>query len=221
MRISGTATGVRFEPEDDQIITYLLDKVMGNALPSNPVIDCDLYGEDEAWKKLFVETGESELYFFTRLRKAKTKKGELGCGGGGGGGRAERTVGSKATWRSSKDDPIFLPGQNVQIGSKRTFTYRLNQRSAAAGEEVAARKKDAGDGFSMTEYRLDGVLNCVATDLVMCSVRRKESRASSEMEIIDAGVPPAMATPTSTGWRLRPCGSTMIQPVMGGMAFLC
>ncbi|CAI0445335.1 unnamed protein product [Linum tenue] len=200
MRISGTATGVRFEPEDDQIITYLLDKVMGNALPSNPVIDCDLYGEDEAWKKLFVETGESELYFFTRLRKAKTN----------GGGRAERTVGSKATWRSSKDDPIFLPGQNVQIGSKRTFTYRLNQRSAAAG-----------DGFSMTEYRLDGVLNCVATDLVMCSVRRKESRASSEMEIIDAGVPPAMATSTSTGWRLRPCGSTMTQPVMGGMTFLC
>ncbi|CAL1393415.1 unnamed protein product [Linum trigynum] len=218
MRISGTAAGVRFEPEDDQSITYLLDKVMGNALPFNPVIDCDLYGEDEAWKKLFVETGESELYFFTRLRKAKTKKGELG-----GGGRVERTVGSKATWRSSKDDPVFLPGQNVQIGSKRTFTYRPNQRSAAAGGEVVGRRKDGGDGFSMTEYRLDGVLGCVATDLVMCSVRRKEgSRASSEMEIIDAGVPPAMAAPAaSTAWRLRACGSMMTQPVMGGMVSLC
>ncbi|CAI0459992.1 unnamed protein product [Linum tenue] len=202
MRISGTAAGVRFEPEDDQIITYLLDKVMGNALPFNPVIDCDLYGEDEAWKELFVETGEPELYFFTRLRKAKTN----------GGGRVERTVGSKATWRSSKDDPVFLPGQNVQIGSKRTFTYRPNQRSAAGGGEVVP-----------TEYRLDGVLGCVATDLVMCSVRRKEgSRASSEMEIIEAGVPPAMAAPAaSTAWRLRACGSMMTQPVMGGMVSLC
>ncbi|CAI0557687.1 unnamed protein product [Linum tenue] len=207
MRITGTAPGVRFEPEDDQIISYLLDKVTGKDLPQNPVIDCDLNGEDEAWKELFVETGESELYFFTRLRRVKTNKGEIGCGGGGG-GRAERTIGSKATWRSSKDDPIFLPGGSVQIGSKRAFTYRPNQSSAAA------RKKETGDGFSMTEYRLDGVFDSVATDLVMCSVRRKEGRASSsEIEINDAAVPMA--------WCLRPCRSIMAQPMMGGRVFSC
>ncbi|CAI0445142.1 unnamed protein product [Linum tenue] len=80
----------------------------------------------------------------------------------------------------------------------------------------AARNKEAGDGFSMTEYRLDGVIYSVATDLVICSVRRKQDRASSEIQIIDARVPP-----TPTAWCLPPCRSTMTQPVMGGTLFSC
>ncbi|CAL1388510.1 unnamed protein product [Linum trigynum] len=172
MRISGITPGVQFEPTDDQIVTYLLDKVMEMLCPK------------------------------IRLKKAKAKNGELD----GGGGRAERTVGFKATWRSSKDDPIFLSGQEVQIGLKWTFTYLPNLRSAAP------RNKEAGDGFSMTEYRLNGV----AIDLVICSVRRKQDRASSEIQIIDARVPP-----TPTAWCLRPCRSMMTQPVIGGTVFLC
>ncbi|CAN1134538.1 NAC domain-containing protein 100 [Linum perenne] len=163
MKIPGAPAGYRFRPSDEQIVTYLHDKVTGNALPCNMILERDLYSDDEAWKSLFSETWESELYFFTKLRKSKKK-------GSGIGKRVDRTVGTKGTWRASSkgDDPIVL--NNGVQGSKRTFAYREKEKSAKEGL-----------GFVMTEYRLDRV-NPQASEYeyVICRLRKIEKKSSDE-----------------------------------------
>lgn len=56
--------GCRFTPIDGELIlNYLYNKNNGNPLPSNMVIECDVYGEAEQWRKKFEENGEKTLYF--------------------------------------------------------------------------------------------------------------------------------------------------------------
>ncbi|KAL5746624.1 hypothetical protein ACOSP7_027770 [Xanthoceras sorbifolium] len=66
--------GFRFDPTDQQLIfDYLFNKVHGN--PYITVIDCDVYGNERLWRRLFEESETDTLYFFTRIKK-KTSKGK-------------------------------------------------------------------------------------------------------------------------------------------------
>ncbi|CAN0829184.1 NAC domain-containing protein 45 [Linum grandiflorum] len=154
MRIPSAPVGFRFRPSGEEIIEYLLKTVTGNALPE-VFFECDLYSEDEVWKSLFLETKASELYVFTKLPKKTGQK------------RAVRTVGMKATWRSSADNKVTT-WDGVHIGSKRTFSYLA--------------KSGGSLGFLMDEYRLDGVLGVVHPaegESVICCIR-KDSKSSGD-----------------------------------------
>ncbi|XVF07952.1 hypothetical protein REPUB_Repub06bG0183600 [Reevesia pubescens] len=63
--------GYRFLPTDQELIVhYLLNKVKREALSSDAVIDCEIYGDDdkEPWK-IFDKTSGEKVYVFTRLKK--------------------------------------------------------------------------------------------------------------------------------------------------------
>lgn len=90
-RSPGLPVGCQFEPSEEELLAhYLYNKVNCLPLSSNAMIECDRYGEEEIWRKLFDETGETSLYFFTELKK-KTGKGS----------RIERmSSGGCVTWRN-------------------------------------------------------------------------------------------------------------------------
>ncbi|KAI3464081.1 hypothetical protein Pfo_020744 [Paulownia fortunei] len=65
------ATGMRFQPSEEERIAYLLYKVNGKPLPRNNFIfisTVDLYGDKEPWE-ICQDSGNHENYFFTRLKK--------------------------------------------------------------------------------------------------------------------------------------------------------
>ena len=128
-------SGYRFLPNHRELIEcYLLNKVIGERVPSNPVIDdCDLYGDPEIWSKNFEQTGMKTLYFYTRLKRMTENGKQVG--------RATQF----GTWRSQKDDPVFDSSQR-HIGSHRTFSFKPK-----GGLELK------GSRWTMHEFRLDGV----------------------------------------------------------------
>ena len=104
--------GYRFYPTDQELIDYLYDKVNDRPLPCNAIIDCDIYGGDSSWRKMFDDREEESLYFFTKLRNRGTQKN-------GSSSRAMRAT-KFGTWRAQSDMEIYAG--KIHIGSKRTFT---------------------------------------------------------------------------------------------------
>ncbi|KAL6286477.1 hypothetical protein ACE6H2_010867 [Prunus campanulata] len=159
-RSLGLPVGCQFEPSETELLAhYLYNKVNGLPLSSNAVIECDLYGEEETWRRLFDETGETSLYFFTELKK-KTAKGS----------RVERTsLGGCVTWRNQSDKAIYGndgPPNKTLIGYKRTFSYVPKKTSTKAKGEMV-----------MHEFRLAGCLlnnNNQAKDYVLCRIINKQ-----------------------------------------------
>ncbi|GMY16321.1 NAC domain-containing protein 41-like [Fagus crenata] len=154
-------SGYRFLPNHRELIEcYLLNKVIGERVPSNPVIDdCDLYGDPEIWSKNFEQTGMKTLYFYTRLKRMTENGKQVG--------RATRF----GTWRSQKDDPVFDSSQR-HIGSHRTFSFKPK-----GGLELK------GSRWTMHEFRLDGVYVNTKNpnDYVICQINRYEKRGRTEI----------------------------------------
>nr|UBT01623.1 NAC transcription factor 19 [Litchi chinensis] len=158
---AGLPVGCRFDPTDQQLILdYLLNKVNNNPLPSpTAVIDCDVYGEGIAWRRLFEESEEDSLYFFTKLKK-KTGKGK----------RVDRVT-DCGTWKGQqRDKEIYTHGdQRVHIGSKRSFSF------------VPKKGFQENRGkWVMHEYRLEGCLLDKKNNFyVICRIKKKRSKRSN------------------------------------------
>ncbi|KAJ4726119.1 NAC domain-containing protein [Melia azedarach] len=157
-----------FDPTDQQIILdYLLKKVLHNPLPSDWVIECDIYSDSKIWKKLFQDRRENTLYFLTKLKK-KSEKGS----------RFDRVT-ECGTWRSQKDTKIYCLGrERKHIGSRRNFTFVWKK----------GVDKDKGVQWIMHEFRLDGFLrnnNCT-DDYVICRIKRKEKIKEDDEEEVMA-----------------------------------
>lgn len=160
--------GYRFAPTDEEIVGhYLCNKVYGQPVSTSAVIDnVDIYGDENAWIRIFERTGENALYFFTTLKK-KTEK----CV------KAERET-KCGTWRSQKNTRIYHNRYNStgdkilkkqHIGSRRNFTYIPKEGSC--GVAIKGR-------WVMHEYRLDGILvrnakiNSIG-NYVICRIKKK------------------------------------------------
>ncbi|CAL1367761.1 unnamed protein product [Linum trigynum] len=187
--IPGLPPGFRFDPTDDAqlILDHLCPKLcrQPNRFHSNNnvVFEADLYDDDERWKNWFDLTGESRLYFFTRLKKKKKEKGK----------RVERSFG-QSVWKSQKDDKIKLviPGEEeIEIGTKRSFSYKVKD----GGGGGSSGKESESNGWVMHEFKINGELaKCLGVcgdDYVVCCVRKKEEGKSNggewpEIELIDA-----------------------------------
>ncbi|CAI0398895.1 unnamed protein product, partial [Linum tenue] len=158
---------------------------------TNVVFEADLYDDEERWKHWFDLTGESRLYFFTRLKKKKKEKGK----------RVERSFG-QSVWKSQKDDKISLvlvPGEKeIEIGTKRSFSYKVKDDDGAGGS--SSNRESESNGWVMHEFKINGELaKCLGAggdgggeDYVICCVRKKEEGKSTgggqwpEIELIDA-----------------------------------
>uniref|UniRef100_A0A7N2R3P5 NAC domain-containing protein n=1 Tax=Quercus lobata TaxID=97700 RepID=A0A7N2R3P5_QUELO len=127
--------GVVFGPTDPEIVLYyLLNRVNGEPMfedSMNYVTECDVYGDPNAWIKVFQETHMERLYFYAKLKK-KNQKGK----------RIERST-QCGTWRCQKDEQLFL--NETQYGSKRSFTF------------VAKNGFNGMGRWTIHEFRLDGV----------------------------------------------------------------
>lgn len=109
----------RFEPtEQELLLYYLYNKVNGAQLACNAVMECDIYGEEEAWRQLFHQTDEKSLYFFTKLKNKTDNDSRIG----------RMTSSGFATWRNQNEKPIHYDG-NVSDGddqrNEMTSTYRV------------------------------------------------------------------------------------------------
>ncbi|XP_031266120.1 NAC domain-containing protein JA2L-like [Pistacia vera] len=145
----------RFDPTDEEIIFYLYHKVYGLQLPSNAVIDCDVYHESHVWKKLLEERREDRLYVFTKLDK-KIGRSKVG------------RVTESGTWRSQHDKDVYMSvdgGEKKQhVGYKKSFTF------------VPKEKNEEKRKWVMHEYRLHESLvpaNINPFDLyVLCRIKK-------------------------------------------------
>ncbi|CAI0398724.1 unnamed protein product [Linum tenue] len=181
--------GTRFDPTETQLITdYLWPKACDpRGFKPGAVLECDLYDDEEKWKHWFDLTGESRLYFFTRLKKKKKEeKGQ----------RVERSFG-QSVWKSQRDYEIRIDPEDKEslvIGKKRTFSYKV--KTAAEDGGGGSSRESENNGWVMHEFTLDGDLakkfggggcDCY----VICCVRKKEERSGSsgderrEIELID------------------------------------
>ena len=70
---------VVFGPSDPEIVLYyLLNRVNGEPTfedSMNYITECDVYGDPNAWIKVFQETHMERLYFYAKLKK-KNQKGK-------------------------------------------------------------------------------------------------------------------------------------------------
>ncbi|XP_051113384.1 NAC transcription factor 32-like [Andrographis paniculata] len=152
--------GVRFQPSDEELITfYLHRKVKCLPLPANVINDIELYRYDP-WdlprRALF---GEDEWYFFTpRDRKYPN------------GGRPNRTAASGYWKATGTDKPIYSSsmGPTTKIGVKKGLVFYQ-------GKAPTGLKKD----WIMTEYRLPDASRSKHSnskrldDWVICRIRQK------------------------------------------------
>ncbi|CAI0398892.1 unnamed protein product [Linum tenue] len=195
--IPGLPPGFRFDPTDDVqlILDYLCPKLCQDPNrfhhPNNNVVfEADLYDDEERWKNWFDLTGESRLYFFTRLKKKKKEKGK----------RVERSFG-QSVWKSQKDDKISLalaPGEKeIEIGTKRSFSYKVKDDDGGGGGSSSSSSRESkSNGWVMHEFKINGDLaECLGVggeEYVICCVRKKEEGKSNggsqwpEIELIDA-----------------------------------
>ncbi|XP_050379649.1 NAC domain-containing protein 41-like [Argentina anserina] len=151
--------GYRFVPtEQELLLSYLYNKVIGAPLPCNVVMECDLYGEEEAWKELFQQTDESSLYFFTELKKKNDNDSRI----------ARMTSSGSATWKNQSEKPIHYDNHNnvadgvgghdegknqkTVIGFKRTFSYTSKKEGSTSSSSSTNKAK--GGGWVMHEFRL-------------------------------------------------------------------
>ncbi|GAV82614.1 NAM domain-containing protein, partial [Cephalotus follicularis] len=115
--------GFKFSPREIELIGYFLfRKVYSKEIINDPIMEFDVYEENQLWRSVFDATGKKEFYFYTQLKK-KTKNGS----------RVDRTAGACGTWKSQKDNPIYYyPGGDTSlsnrnhIGSKRVFSFIPN-----------------------------------------------------------------------------------------------
>ncbi|GMY23575.1 NAC domain-containing protein 2-like [Fagus crenata] len=155
-------SGYRFRPYHDELIDhYLYNKVYGKYIPSDVVLECDIYNDEDLWSKFFKKTRETQLYFFTKLKK-KTGKGS----------RIQRTT-AYGTWKEQKDEPIYRdPKKKYHIGSVRTFSF-------------FPKKPNNGQRWVMHEYRLDGCLLSNTQqhpDYVICQIDYKGARLKKQQQ---------------------------------------
>nr|UBT01648.1 NAC transcription factor 44 [Litchi chinensis] len=165
---AGLPVGFRFDPTDNKLlVNYLFKKVHGNPLPSpTSIIDCDVYGGGRAWKRLFEESEEDNLYFFTRLKKKHENGKSMEWG----------------TWRGQNGKEIYgyNGDQKVKIGGKRSFSF-IPKNGV----------QEMRDRWVMHEYRLDGCLlddqnnNSWCTWFAGSSIRRANEQGMRETMMID------------------------------------
>lgn len=136
-------TKSRFNPKDDkEILHHLFKKVKGEQLTYYyNVVTCDLYNEEEPWKKEFnniTHEDEDTLYFITKLKK-NTEKGRSPPIG--------RTIGGGyAKWKAYCDMPMTIKKGMEIIGTVQNFAY-VKERSLTKNCER----------WVMSEYRLGNI----------------------------------------------------------------
>ncbi|KAI9072352.1 hypothetical protein K1719_045684 [Acacia pycnantha] len=138
--------GFKFNPTDQELIWHYLYKMAnGKPLPCNAIIDCDIYGGDGSWRKMFEDREGESLHFFTRLRNFSTQRN----------GSSSRVVRATkfGTWRGQSDMKIYAGKKH--IGSKRTFSFIEKKKNE---EEHMIKGSKKTNGWTMHEYRLDGCL---------------------------------------------------------------
>ncbi|KAL2503887.1 NAC domain containing protein 41 [Abeliophyllum distichum] len=143
--------GYRFMPTDQQVIVlYLQAKANGLPLPSDAIIDKDLYGkngtpwfvfsENDPWKvvgECEVSVSKKEIFVFTKLSKMGKHNIEriAGCG----------------TW-GGKSKPKYIKNCNGEvIGIKKSFTFKVN------GDLKPEEMNMENGHWIMHEYTLAGI----------------------------------------------------------------
>jgi len=107
--------GFRFRPSDEELITnYLLNKVKGEPLPWDDILESDMYGEKSLWQICGDLCDQEEnLYFFTRLKKLSKN-------------RVARTTGY-GVWHENSSDNVYDNQGNI-IGAKKTVMFQGERR---------------------------------------------------------------------------------------------
>ncbi|GAV65634.1 NAM domain-containing protein [Cephalotus follicularis] len=190
-----TLPGYRFNPTDNELIMHFLFHKVYNKpeyLSVSPIMDFDVYSENQQWRSVFQETGQKEFFFYTVLKK-KTEYGS----------RFDRSAGGCGTWKSQKDKHIYCyPGgdksQKKHIGSMRSFSFIPNNNNLTDASVVSGR-------WVMHEYRLNGILldkqpcsnNNHNHDYVLCRVKKeRESQipmAKARQEVEEPAIAPPLA----------------------------
>ncbi|EOY07688.1 Uncharacterized protein TCM_022059 [Theobroma cacao] len=105
--------GYRFVPtEEELVLGYLLKKVKGETLPSQAVIDCEIYGDDKEPWKIFNQTSTDKFYVFTKLKKKN-----------GRGRRIDRTAGC-GTWKA-QNTYLVMDSKNNHVGFNKLFVFEV------------------------------------------------------------------------------------------------
>ncbi|RRT35620.1 hypothetical protein B296_00052613 [Ensete ventricosum] len=105
--------GIRFAPSDEELITcYLALKQKGEPLPSNAVVDVDLYKyHPQQLAEMHRQVTENEWYFFTP-RNRKYTNGE----------RPNRCTG-EGYWKATGADLAIYDRRDRKIGVKKQLVY--------------------------------------------------------------------------------------------------
>ncbi|KAF3434431.1 hypothetical protein FNV43_RR25534 [Rhamnella rubrinervis] len=155
----GLKPGFRFVPSDEELVTYLREKVYGGGeARSDRVVlaECDIYGDKEPWEiwdengglMVNIKAGE-DLYLFTKLKKASVN-----------GPNFSRRVGY-GTWSGANS--VSVAGG---VAHKKHFTYENNGCTMHHGEWI------------MHEYSLvDG-----GVEYVLCRLRRKINKKTNQIK---------------------------------------
>ncbi|XP_017976373.1 PREDICTED: NAC domain-containing protein 19 [Theobroma cacao] len=149
--------GYRFVPtEEELVLGYLLKKVKGETLPSQAVIDCEIYGDDKEPWKIFNQTSTDKFYVFTKLKKKN-----------GRGRRIDRTAGY-GTWKA-QNTYLVMDSKNNHVGFNKLFVFEVK----------GSDSNNAINGhWLMHEFSL---LND-KSDFVLCEIRNKNATGVIQTE---------------------------------------
>ncbi|KAG8363991.1 hypothetical protein BUALT_Bualt19G0079900 [Buddleja alternifolia] len=194
--------GFRFVPTEEELIrSYLLKKAMGLPLPSNHILERDLYGEKASpWDVLSDISGaywdthipvnmnnhddkkeikkvKKSIYVFTRLKRVNE------------GSRNMARIAGCGTWKGQTVPRKIRKGSSgEEIGVMKMFTFIANNKGLIK------------DHWIMHEYSLSGVsLSCDLKnkDYVICKITREffEEKKKISCQPIPA---PCLLDPTTT-----------------------
>ncbi|XVF30040.1 hypothetical protein REPUB_Repub16aG0023000 [Reevesia pubescens] len=156
--------GYHFLPTDQELIVhYLLNKVKREALSSDAVIDCEIYGNDdkEPWK-IFDQTSGEKVYVFTKLKKNGKAR------------RVERRAGL-GTWKGQRTD-LVKDSKNNLLGFKKLFVFQVKDSN---NKSIAIKNGH----WLMHEFSLPNA-EC---DYVLCEIRNKHPTVKEEPEDCNNG----------------------------------
>nr|POF10817.1 nac domain-containing protein 2 [Quercus suber] len=177
--------GFRFSPTDfDQVMHYLIRKVLNHSLPWNRIVDVQLYDHSPEWlAEEYKQYGQKKWYFFTP-RELKYRNGK----------HRNRAAGD-GYWKATGTDTA-IKFKELVVGYKKKLVYYRGK--APKGDKT---------NWIMNEHRINHppVTKTSETDMrrvPSMEFNEKQSKPSYEVPVTTAQVVSSISTSTSTTTQL-------------------
>ncbi|XP_065046151.1 NAC transcription factor 25-like [Musa acuminata AAA Group] len=169
--------GIRFAPSDEELITYYLAlKQKGAPLPSNAVVDVDIYKyHPQRLAEMHQQVTENEWYFFTP-RDRKYTNGE----------RPNRSTG-EGYWKATGADLSIYDRRDRKIGVKKHLVYHEGKQPDGKKTKWMMTEYRTHDGSKpKSRARTTAKWSKLLDESVLCKIFRKKSKGEEEEEAVSA-----------------------------------